>query len=92
MVPIEKSRYGFSETGLSGWLTVIQPPEAGRLPPAYSISRTPSKRACTSSHVGNAPKHNTRHCFSNSAARTALSSAGGNRASLFAKLIPGGGT
>jgi len=53
----------------------------------YSRLRMSSRRACTSSQLGKGPKQSTRHCASKPEAIAARSSAGGNRASLFAKLM-----
>jgi hypothetical protein len=58
----------------------------------YSNSRIAASRAWTSSQVGEGPKHSTRHCASNPAAIAFASSGEGNRASLLAKVMSGGGT
>jgi hypothetical protein len=57
----------------------------------YRRLRIASSRACTSSQLGTGPKQRILHCFLNSVARIARSSGGGKRASLCAKVMPGGG-
>lgn len=53
-------------------------------------SRSPSRRARTSSQDGYGPRHNWRHCASYSAPSARPSSGDGNNASLAAKVIPSG--